>query len=279
MAVSPASSSMIDQIVEVNLIDARDGSARVRRIALSDLGYDRVMTDEDTDSIERGTWVEVCLRRGIVSAGKSRQTSDSKNAMAARIAQLLLKGASQVAYPIEPAPAQSQYAVAKTFSGSLKGIVCAEAVLMWWFEEEHPCPWDILRDATAEYSKVSKVPTGWHNAFTQGLDAFKNEIPASKRICAGCGNGCLTKLQVCSGCGVTRFCSRECEKDNWPTHKGLCRQLAKRKEAQRRLNTEHVTVKDVQRCARRTQVVDDLFAEDDIQTCKRSWHVDTSGLH
>lgn len=34
-----------------------------------------------------------------------------------------------------------------------------------------------------------------------------------------------SKLQVCSGCGLVAYCSRECQKESWPTHKKHCRQI------------------------------------------------------
>lgn len=42
--------------------------------------------------------------------------------------------------------------------------------------------------------------------------------------CAACGS--YNPVSVCAGCGVTRFCSRSCQKKFWPKHKASCQAAA-----------------------------------------------------
>ncbi|KAK1967399.1 hypothetical protein LY78DRAFT_746483 [Colletotrichum sublineola] len=46
--------------------------------------------------------------------------------------------------------------------------------------------------------------------------------------CAGCGKGEGTDggaLKSCTACGVARYCGKECQKEDWKTHKGDCKVL------------------------------------------------------
>jgi hypothetical protein len=41
------------------------------------------------------------------------------------------------------------------------------------------------------------------------------------------------EMSKCAGCDVTRYCSRQCQKEAWPEHKEECRrlQVEKKKKA------------------------------------------------
>ena len=51
-----------------------------------------------------------------------------------------------------------------------------------------------------------------------------------------CASGNLehVRLQVCDGCRVARYCSRECQRVDWRRHKGQCAQAAAWSDAARR---------------------------------------------
>ena len=59
-----------------------------------------------------------------------------------------------------------------------------------------------------------------------------SEAPA--RGCFGCGRmeapsstlGAVEKLRSCSKCLLARYCTSECQRDHWPSHKASCRALA-----------------------------------------------------
>jgi hypothetical protein len=48
-----------------------------------------------------------------------------------------------------------------------------------------------------------------------------------RRACATCeakGDDGV-ELQLCSGCGFTRYCSAACQKADWRGHKAICKRL------------------------------------------------------
>jgi len=57
--------------------------------------------------------------------------------------------------------------------------------------------------------------------------ANKMENLAGKRSCAACGaHGLNVKLNVCSRCHKTYYCSVECQRKDWPKHKDPCKKIA-----------------------------------------------------
>ena len=55
--------------------------------------------------------------------------------------------------------------------------------------------------------------------------ALPLDVSASK-TCAYqyCPSGCMLRHSyTCSGCGVVTYCSKNCQKAAWETHKDLCR--------------------------------------------------------
>jgi len=57
--------------------------------------------------------------------------------------------------------------------------------------------------------------------------------------------GDTVKLKACSGCGVTRYCSRECQIEHWKVgHKKVCKQLKSEKIARGDIGAVLKQVKD-----------------------------------
>ncbi|KAI5990875.1 hypothetical protein F5J12DRAFT_862616 [Pisolithus orientalis] len=49
------------------------------------------------------------------------------------------------------------------------------------------------------------------------------------RICDTCGaveNPSIQKFRLCGGCLTTQYCSPECQKSHWPSHKAICQHTA-----------------------------------------------------
>jgi len=45
-----------------------------------------------------------------------------------------------------------------------------------------------------------------------------------KDVCLACGKK-AENMKRCSGCKVSNYCSRECQKNNWNNHKSICEKL------------------------------------------------------
>eukprot|EP01113_Clastostelium_recurvatum_P011785 TRINITY_DN16039_c0_g1_i2.p1 TRINITY_DN16039_c0_g1~~TRINITY_DN16039_c0_g1_i2.p1 ORF type:complete len:484 (+),score=114.10 TRINITY_DN16039_c0_g1_i2:80-1531(+) len=53
--------------------------------------------------------------------------------------------------------------------------------------------------------------------------AGSDPMPRSEKVCGHCGrSGEGVQLNACSRCKLTLYCSRECQKKDWPTHKATC---------------------------------------------------------
>lgn len=75
------------------------------------------------------------------------------------------------------------------------------------------------------------------NGLTKNLDAFvaltaittdevidlHEKIPND--LCWGCGE--KKKVRCCAGCRLGRFCSQQCQKENWKKHRDHCRFLTR----------------------------------------------------
>ncbi|KZT56087.1 hypothetical protein CALCODRAFT_497779 [Calocera cornea HHB12733] len=60
------------------------------------------------------------------------------------------------------------------------------------------------------------------------LRQYKKDIKELRKYYDGCRYCGKTKeevkLQLCAGCGLHRYCSKDCQKKAWPKHKEMCRQ-------------------------------------------------------
>ncbi|KZS92784.1 hypothetical protein SISNIDRAFT_455411 [Sistotremastrum niveocremeum HHB9708] len=58
--------------------------------------------------------------------------------------------------------------------------------------------------------------------------------PRGHRVCDTCGaieTAQTGRFRLCGGCMITQYCSPECQKNNWPQHKILCRHTAEQMTA------------------------------------------------
>ncbi len=61
---------------------------------------------------------------------------------------------------------------------------------------------------------------------------------ASADTCEVCGR--VAKVQVCTGCKCVAYCSRPCQKQDWPRHKNMCKAL----RAMRKVKTPAAAIDD-----------------------------------
>ncbi|KAF8878364.1 hypothetical protein CPB84DRAFT_1688354, partial [Gymnopilus junonius] len=45
---------------------------------------------------------------------------------------------------------------------------------------------------------------------------------ARRGNCMTCGKDAQSDLKVCSGCKVAKYCSKQCQKEDWKNHKKEC---------------------------------------------------------
>ncbi|KAJ7577302.1 hypothetical protein C8J56DRAFT_799015 [Mycena floridula] len=67
-------------------------------------------------------------------------------------------------------------------------------------------------------AKISAVVAKWVRK-RAGKVAPRDE---NSKQCAKCGLGDPQNLKLCVKCRITRYCSKECQKADWPTHKKSC---------------------------------------------------------
>lgn len=75
----------------------------------------------------------------------------------------------------------------------------------------------------------STIDTILHERFTYFIEAAKQTDALdladrrAGRLCAGCGaNRTQCHLQKCAACMTTYYCGVDCQKKEWPAHKGVC---------------------------------------------------------
>lgn len=54
---------------------------------------------------------------------------------------------------------------------------------------------------------------------------YKTGSDESKHTCVNCFKHSKEKFQCCSGCKLYYYCSVECQKEHWPTHKKDCKSM------------------------------------------------------
>ena len=87
---------------------------------------------------------------------------------------------------------------------------------------------DLLeRSGGDEYSREKGTPE-YHLHYAASRQMLSQTDSGSIRdilsdACENCGK--CGKLKTCSACGVVRFCSLSCQKENWPVHRSDCKQF------------------------------------------------------
>ncbi|GLB42225.1 hypothetical protein LshimejAT787_1102400 [Lyophyllum shimeji] len=76
-------------------------------------------------------------------------------------------------------------------------------------------------------------------------------------ICGGCNKLSKGNLSRCSGCKQTMYCSRECQKSNWSSHKEICKSMRNAEgEAPKRSNPVIAIGRRVNQCEALLKLVD-----------------------
>ena len=69
------------------------------------------------------------------------------------------------------------------------------------------------------------------------LDKKYKEVKSVKKVGMCCNPNCSvrkverSKMFCCTGCGAANYCSKECQKENWKSHKEFCGDIAEKKAA------------------------------------------------
>eukprot|EP00539_Tryblionella_compressa_P009458 CAMPEP_0178783456 /NCGR_PEP_ID=MMETSP0745-20121128/3697_1 /TAXON_ID=913974 /ORGANISM="Nitzschia punctata, Strain CCMP561" /LENGTH=198 /DNA_ID=CAMNT_0020440973 /DNA_START=9 /DNA_END=605 /DNA_ORIENTATION=- len=58
----------------------------------------------------------------------------------------------------------------------------------------------------------------------------RQELKSAQRTCSNCGKSEGVTLSCCSRCKSVYFCSKECQREQWPIHKKVCNELAESQE-------------------------------------------------
>ena len=116
------------------------GALRLGEVSTKDLSA------EDWESLQYGSWCEVCARKEIPKW---------------KVARELLKAHDAV---MECTGDRTHYDVCMAFAsdavamGGPKGAISPYSVMMWILEQEHPAPWVLLRECTQAFKRKESVP-------------------------------------------------------------------------------------------------------------------------
>ena len=69
--------------------------------------------------------------------------------------------------------------------------------------------------------KTEELQDAWGSSL-RGLSPALLEKPISGKVCWWCSGKTDTKLQKCSRCNIAHYCSRQCQKNDWPGHMTDC---------------------------------------------------------
>ena len=92
--------------------------------------------------------------------------------------------------------------------------------VMHMLEDEVPHPWQILRTLVKKhrFTSMEHLVCSMTDQFVEAKRLFKSQV------CWHCRKGKTSSytLRNCSGCGVAKYCTKNCQKMHWPTHKEEC---------------------------------------------------------
>ena len=66
-------------------------------------------------------------------------------------------------------------------------------------------------------SPIFEVP------YVQGFGGIDEELDGHRDKCTRCGGRGKPKLLVCGACKTTKYCSAECQKEDWKKHRAICK--------------------------------------------------------
>lgn len=78
--------------------------------------------------------------------------------------------------------------------------------------------------ATAYYPQPAAA-----NYHTPATTYHSSQRQRGYRVCDQCGeaeNPSVSRFRMCGGCMTTQYCSPECQKIHWPSHKAICQHTA-----------------------------------------------------
>jgi hypothetical protein len=90
------------------------------------------------------------------------------------------------------------------------------------------------RSGPAAGSATSAPPAGSpaaRQAAAQGSSGRQQRCrPKPGLVCAACGGRDVQRFKVCAGCGVARYCNKNCQRAHWPEHRRECAGLGAARE-------------------------------------------------
>ena len=86
--------------------------------------------------------------------------------------------------------------------------------------------WIYGEPATVLDSETGKPRKNVIGYISKGKRYMNTEKPCRSKVCDNCHQpNTSTPLRVCSGCETFVYCSTDCQRAHWPSHKNLCRMI------------------------------------------------------
>jgi len=100
--------------------------------------------------------------------------------------------------------------------------------VVWMYQicttEEGPCMLAMDEEAKAN-AKASKLPYAQPARRTKPL--YDGAAPCPNCVRCRQPPSSSLRMNVCSGCKITRYCGRTCQKTDWTRHKKFCKMVSK----------------------------------------------------
>lgn len=78
-------------------------------------------------------------------------------------------------------------------------------------------------DANKSNAPSNATMTPTFNEPTTSINEAEADRPMTPKSCIWCGN---EDTEICKGCQDARYCSKQCQKKDWPVHKLVCSKFA-----------------------------------------------------